>query len=203
MKLVVGLGNPGKDYQGTRHNVGFDVVAALNHRHGAGRPKSKFKAEVVETSIGGCKTVLVCPLTYMNLSGQSVKAAVDFYKLGLQDLIVICDDLALELGRLRIRPSGSAGGQKGLANVIDQLGSDQVTRLRVGIGRPKSGVETVNHVLQTFSKKEQPEIDVAIQRAADAVEIWIREGVEAAMNRYNPDPSADPAPETKTNRNQN
>lgn len=192
MKLVVGLGNPGKDYQGTRHNIGFEVVAELASRFRAGRPKSKFKAEVVEVEIGNQKVVLVCPLTYMNLSGHSVRMAVDFYKLACSDLIMICDDLSLDVGRLRIRAAGSAGGQKGLANTIEQLGTDSFPRLRIGIGQPPGSMSAADFVLRTFGKSEKIDVDVAVKRAADAVELWIVEGIAAAMNRFNADLSAEP-----------
>ena len=135
MKLIVGLGNPGAKYRGTRHNVGFDVLSVLARRYDVGRPKGKFNAEVAETRIGNEKAVLVSPLTFMNLSGQSVRAAIDFYKCDAGDLLVICDDLNLELARLRIRKNGSAGGQNGLKDIINRLGHQDFCRLRIGIGR--------------------------------------------------------------------
>ena len=135
MKIVVGLGNPGREYDGTRHNVGFEVLALIAQRFDVGRPKAKFKAEVAEVSIKNQKTILLSPLTYMNLSGQSVRAALDFYKLPLSDVLVICDDINLEVAKLRFRPSGSAGGQNGLKNIIQQLGSQDFGRLRVGVGK--------------------------------------------------------------------
>jgi PTH1 family peptidyl-tRNA hydrolase len=192
MKMVVGLGNPGKDYLGTRHNIGFEVVAELVSRFRGGRPKSKFKAEVVEIEIGSQKVVLVLPLTYMNLSGHSVRMAVDFYKLALNDLMLICDDLSLDVGRLRIRGAGSAGGQKGLANIIEQLGTDSFPRLRIGIGQPSGRMSAADFVLRTFDKSEKIEVEIAVKRAADAVELWVAQGIAAAMNKFNADPNAVP-----------
>lgn len=190
MKLVVGLGNPGKDYQGTRHNIGFEVVAELASRFQVGRPKSKFKAELAEVEIGNQKVVLVCPLTYMNLSGQAIRMAVDFYKLDLNDLMVVCDDLSLDVGRLRVRTAGSSGGQKGLANAIEQLGTDSFPRLRIGIGKPPASLSAADYVLRAFNKSERIEVDMAVKRAADAIEIWIGEGIAAMMNKFNADPLA-------------
>ena len=189
MKLVIGLGNPGRKYQGTRHNIGFDVIGFLAQRHNVGRPKSKFTAEIADTIIDNQKIVLLCPLTYMNLSGQSVRAAVDFYKLDLADLIVVCDDLALNVARLRLRPGGSAGGQKGLADIIEKLGSQDFARLRVGIGQPPSGRDSADYVLCRYSEEEKPAIEQAIVRSADAIEHWISAGIESAMNNFNPDPN--------------
>jgi PTH1 family peptidyl-tRNA hydrolase len=197
MKLIVGLGNPGQKYKGTRHNIGFDVLAEIGRRFGFGLPRSKFNAEIAETVVQNEKLILLSPLTFMNLSGQSVRASVDFYKLDLADLIVVCDDLALSVGRLRIRPSGSAGGQKGLKDIINRLGTQEFARLRVGIGGPPPGWDAADYVLGKFNKEEKPEIEKAIGRAADAVEIWTTQGVQQAMNRFNADPKAPPKPETK------
>jgi PTH1 family peptidyl-tRNA hydrolase len=205
MKLIVGLGNPGRKYQGTRHNIGFEVIANLANRHSVGRPRSKFNAEIAEIKIdagiggeiGGEKTLLMSPLTFMNLSGQSIRAAFDFYKLELTDLLVICDDWALPVGRLRIKPAGSAGGQKGLADTIGRLGSNQFSRLRVGIGSPPPEWEAANYVLGQFDEFEKPEIESVIERAADASEAWVRNGVQAVMNQFNADPNADPKAEKK------
>ena len=147
MKMIVGLGNPGQKYVGSRHNVGFDVIAELANRYEVGRPKAKFNGEFAETIIKQEKVVLVCPLTFMNLSGQCVRAAVDFFKLDLDDLLIICDDFNLALGRIRIRPSGSAGGQNGLDDIVNRLGSRQIARLRLGIGNPPPEWEVANYVL--------------------------------------------------------
>lgn len=188
MKIVVGLGNPGQKYNQTRHNVGFEVLACLAQRYLVDRPKAKFNAEVAETSINNEKTILISPLTFMNLSGKSVRAAVDFYKLPISEVLVVCDDINLDVGRLRLRPAGSAGGQNGLKDIIRCLGSDQFPRLRVGVGRVPAGWDAADYVLGKFSPEDRSAIDVAVPRAADAVACWIGEGLPQAMNRFNADP---------------
>ncbi len=185
MKLVVGLGNPGRRYEGTRHNVGFAVLAELARRHAAGRPKSKFRAEVVEADLGGQPALLLSPVTYMNQSGISVQRARDFYKLSEEDLLVICDDLNLPLAKLRFRARGSSGGQKGLADIIRRLGTEEFCRLRIGIGPPPEGWDATDYVLARFAGEEIPEIESATARAADAVAVWAREGVQHCMNQFN------------------
>jgi len=167
-QIVVGLGNPGKIYQDTRHNVGFQVAAKLAARFGQSTPRSKFQGEVVEASMGTEKLLLLCPHTYMNRSGSSILAARDFYKLELTELMVVCDDLSLPLGKLRIRTKGSSGGQKGLQNIIDRVGSNQIARLRIGIGRPPGQMASSDYVLSKFRKDETDEIQIAIAQAADA-----------------------------------
>lgn len=189
MKVIVGLGNPGKKYEGTRHNIGFEVLAAVARRYGVQRIQNRFKAEIANLQIGEQNVLLVSPLTYMNLSGRSVKGVVDFYKLDLADIMVVCDDLALDLGRLRIRASGSAGGQKGVADIIEKLGSDQFPRMRIGIGRPGGNMAVSSFVLQQFSKGEREEIEVALQRGADALEHWICHGILSAMSKFNSSPN--------------
>ena len=185
MKLVVGLGNPGRKYAETRHNVGFQVAATLASRFGQSTPRSKFQGEIVEGLIGTEKLLLLCPNTYMNRSGSSVLAARDFYKLELSDLIVVCDDLSLPLGKLRIRTKGSSGGQNGLRDIIRRLGSEEFPRLRIGIESPPTGWDAADFVLSKFSKDDRAEIEIAVSRAADAVECWVREGIESCMNQYN------------------
>lgn len=190
MKVVVGLGNPGKKYAGTRHNVGFQVLEILSRRHSAPAWRKGFEAEVTEISFGGNRVLLVAPQTYMNLSGRSVKGVVHFYKCSLNDLIVISDDLNLPAGQLRLRQSGSAGGQKGLQNIIEQLGTNEFARLRIGIGRPPEGMDSANYVLQKFTSREQAEMERAVDRAADAVEMWTSAGMDVTMNRFNRSPDA-------------
>ena len=185
MKTVVGLGNPGREYSRSRHNVGFAVVGELSRRHGAEKPKSKFDAEVVEVFLGEQKFVLAAPQTYMNLSGRSVRKLVDFYRLSLDDLLVVCDDLNLQTGRLRLRRSGSAGGQKGLKNIIEQLGTGDFGRLRIGIGQPPGRMDATDYVLGRFRADEVETIDQAVAQAATAVESWCQGGIDAAMNRFN------------------
>ena len=185
MKVVAGLGNPGAKYSGTRHNVGFEVLAVLAERFQAPKWRSKFDAQTTEISVGGERVLLVAPQTYMNLSGRSIRMVIDFFKVPQSELLVVCDDINLENGRLRLRGSGSAGGQKGLQNTIDQLGSPEFARLRFGVGRPPGHITAANYVLQQFPKAEHPLVRSAIDRAASAVETWAREGIVAAMNRFN------------------
>jgi peptidyl-tRNA hydrolase, PTH1 family len=185
MKLVVSLGNPGRKYLETRHNVGFQVAEKLAERFGQSTPRAKFQGEVVEASVGTEKILLLCPHTYMNRSGSSVLAARDFYKLECSDLLVVCDDLSLPLGKLRIRTKGSSGGQNGLRDIIRRIGSEEFPRLRIGIGSPPPGWDAADFVLSKFTKDDRAEMEVAVMRAADAVESWARNGIESCMNRYN------------------
>lgn len=189
MKIVVGLGNPGVKYTQTRHNVGFDVLASIASRYAVGRPKAKFNAEVAETIIKNQKIVLISPLTFMNLSGQSVRAAIDFFKVSFEDLIIVCDDINLDVGRIRIRPGGSAGGQNGLKDIIQRSGTDKVPRLRLGVGRVPARWDAADFVLGKFDEDDRHLVDAGIERAADAIEIWIGSGIQTAMNRYNLDPN--------------
>jgi peptidyl-tRNA hydrolase, PTH1 family len=185
MKLIVGLGNPGGKYKDTRHNVGFEVAARLAKRFASSAPRSKFQGEIVEATIAGQKALLLTPLTYMNASGASVLATRDFYKIENENVLVVCDDFALPLGKLRLRPKGSSGGQKGLEDILRRLGTEEIPRLRIGIGIPPPGRDAAGYVLSRFSKEEQAEIAEAIQRAAEAVTAWVEQGLEPAMNRYN------------------
>jgi peptidyl-tRNA hydrolase, PTH1 family len=185
MKLVVGLGNPGRRYEATRHNIGYAVLAELGRRHGTGGTKYRFQGEVMEADLSGQRALLLSPTTYMNLSGASVLEARDFYKVPDEDLLVLCDDLNLPLGRLRVRPQGSSGGQKGLEDIIRRLGTVAFARLRVGIGSPPSGWDAADFVLAKFTADQRPVIEDAVQRAADAVVVWAGQGVETCMNRYN------------------
>lgn len=185
MKLVVGLGNPGKKYEGTRHNVGFDVLDVLAKHHQASAPKSKFNGQVAEIGVGGAKLMLLWPHTYMNNSGNSVRAAFDFFKLTLEDVLIVCDDFNLPLAKLRMKGKGSAGGQNGLADVIRKLGSEEVPRLRIGIGTPRGGADVAAFVLSSFAKAERPEMDLCVERAAAAVEDWVIQGLTHTMNQYN------------------
>jgi PTH1 family peptidyl-tRNA hydrolase len=189
MKLVVGLGNPGRKYEGTRHNVGWEVLAELSRRFSGPAPRVKFEAELVEISIGDQRVLLAAPQTYMNLSGRSVRQIVDFYKLPVEEALVVSDDLNLPCGQLRLRGAGTAGGQKGLQNIIDQFGTNQFARLRIGIDRPPGGRSATDYVLQRFSRAERDKIDAAIQGAAEGVELWVREGINAAMNKVNAPPA--------------
>jgi len=196
MKLVVGLGNPGPQYENTRHNVGFSVVAHLAKAAGEanltaptgvdrGRGGGKFKAELTEIRLGGDKVLLVRPLTYMNLSGQAVGPLLAFYKLPVSDLLVVCDDLSLPLGKLRLRASGTSGGQKGLQDIIRATGQAEVPRLRIGIGETPTGWETADYVLSKFAPAEVPVVELAVANAAAAVGVWVTAGIAAAMNQFN------------------
>ena len=185
MKIVVGLGNPGGKYEGTRHNVGFDVLAELGRRWGAGRPKVRFEAAVTEVVCGAEKLLLVAPQAFMNLSGRSVQQFIRFFQTPLADVLVVCDDLNLKVGQLRLRASGSAGGQKGLQSILTCLESEAISRLRLGIGRPPANFDTADYVLSRFRKDELDQMDGAIVRAASAVEVWVRDGVSNAMNQFN------------------
>ena len=185
MKLIVGLGNLGRKFEGTRHNVGFEVLNLLDRRSAGGAVREKFEGRLVEATIGGERTMLLWPHTLMNLSGRSVGAAFDFYKLPLADLLVVCDDFNLPLGKLRFRGRGSAGGQKGLEDIIRRLGSDEFNRLRVGIGPVPDRWNAADFVLSRFGGEDRELVDDSIARAADGVECWITEGIEASMNRFN------------------
>jgi len=185
MKLVVGLGNPGRRYEGTRHNIGFIVVSELAKKCSASGPKTRFQGETAEVALDGEKALLLTPTTYMNLSGASVLAARDFYKIPQEDLLVVCDDLNLPLAKLRVRAEGSAGGQKGLEDIIRRLGTDKVARLRIGIGAPPDGWSWPDFVLSKFTNEEIPVMELAVARAIEAIVVWAREGVQTCMNRYN------------------
>lgn len=185
MKMVIGLGNPGAKYARTRHNVGFDVVAELARRFDAGKPQSKFQAEMQEIVVRSQKLLLISPLTFMNLSGESVWQFVRFYQPEPSDIVVVCDDMNLPTGRLRWRPSGSAGGQNGLKNIIEKLGHSEFPRLRMGIDRPPGRMDTTAWVLGKFRDDENTEIEIAVMRAADSIEKWVSEGIEPTMSEFN------------------
>jgi PTH1 family peptidyl-tRNA hydrolase len=183
-KLVVGLGNPGSKYAGTRHNVGFEVIDRLAAGGSGARFSPKFDGQTAEIEIDYRPVLLLKPETFMNLSGRSVRQAVQFYKLDLADVLVVCDDLNLPLGKLRLRPGGSDGGQKGLRDIIAQLGTDQVPRLRIGIGEP-GPMDAIDYVLSRFRPAERPVLDEALITATQAVAVWVTQGLAAAMNRFN------------------
>jgi PTH1 family peptidyl-tRNA hydrolase len=187
MKLIVGLGNPGKKYADTRHNVGFAVAGLLARRFGQTKPRAKFRGEVVEANVGGERVLLLCPHTYMNRSGASVLAARDFFKIDDADLLIVCDDVNLPLAKLRCRARGSSGGQKGLADIIRCLGTQELARVRIGIGSPPDGWDVAAYVLSRFHADEIEPIQTAVERAANAAADWTREGIETCMNRYNAD----------------
>jgi PTH1 family peptidyl-tRNA hydrolase len=186
MKLVVGLGNPGVKYRMNRHNVGYMVLAELAEQFPGNRPQSKFHGDLLKIcEPGGESVLLLAPTTYMNRSGLSVGEAVGFYKMPLNDVIVVCDDLNLPFSKLRFRSEGSSGGQKGLADILKVLGTDKVSRLRIGIGNPPGQMDAADYVLMNFTEKEQPNMKVTIKQATDAIVCWIKNGIDEAMNRYN------------------
>ena len=184
MKIVVGLGNPGSQYKETRHNIGFQVVDELARRWNAGAWKKRYEAEVSEHRAIG-PVLLVKPQTYMNLSGTAVREAAKFYKTPPAEIVVVHDDLDLPAGRLRIRERGGSGGHRGIESILTQLGSDEFVRVRFGVGRPPSGWDSADYVLGRFAPEEQDLIREAVTKAADAIEMILKEGAAPAMNRYN------------------
>lgn len=186
MKLIAGLGNPGRRYAGSRHNVGFLVVAELARRWqvGEARYERKFEGLLGQAQRAGERVLLLQPQTYMNLSGWSVSVAWRYYKLAPADLLVVVDDLDLPVGQIRLRAGGSSGGHKGMTDVIRHVGTDEFSRLRIGIGKVDPAA-TVEYVLSRFEPREREVIDTAIGTAADASECWLARGIEAAMNEYN------------------
>lgn len=183
--LIVGLGNPGRKYAETRHNIGFMVVDELARRWKAGSFRTERKAQLADAVIKEKRVLLAQPQTYMNASGQAVRAIVDFYKLEVEQIIVIHDDLDIDFGLLRLRHTGSAGGQNGVKDIIRHLGTQDFKRLRCGIGRPPGRMQPSAYVLQPFLTEDAALVATVIGRAADAVETWLASGFETAMNRYN------------------
>jgi PTH1 family peptidyl-tRNA hydrolase len=185
MKLVVGLGNPGPKYDGTRHNVGFAAVDLLAKRHGAAWEAAPRGIEALVGRWRAQDTVLAKPLTFMNLSGTAIVGLLQFYKIELADLLVIVDEVQLDTGRLKVNPDGSAGGHNGLKSVIGSLGTQQFARLRIGVGRGDNRRDLADHVLARFEADERTVIEEATERAADAAETFVTDGLPVAMNRYN------------------
>ena len=186
MYLIVGLGNPGRQYEATRHNMGFDTVDCLIEKHNVPQGGVKFNAMYGKGIIGGDKAILMKPLSFMNLSGGPVRDMVNFFKIDPEkELIVISDDIDLEPGQLRIRKQGSAGGHNGLKDIIQKLGTQNFVRIKIGVGAKPQGWDLADHVLSRFPDSERKLVDEAIREAADAVEKIIAQGPEAAMNEYN------------------
>jgi PTH1 family peptidyl-tRNA hydrolase len=185
MKLVVGLGNPGKRYDGTRHNVGFAVVDRLAAAPGVGGFQDRFEAEVAEWREDAEKILLMKPQSFMNLSGKAVREAVDFYQIDLADVLVICDDMALPLGKLRFRARGTHGGHNGLRDIQQHLGTTQYSRLRIGVDVPEGERDAIDHVLGKFKPSEKPAIEDGLQLAVQGVALWVGQGIQKCMNQYN------------------
>lgn len=186
MYIIAGLGNPGREYENTRHNAGFASLDALAKRHGIELTTRKFQALVGSGYIDGQKVLLVKPQTYMNLSGESLRAACDFFKVDPeQELIVIYDDISLAPGQVRVRKKGSAGGHNGIKSIIAQLGTQNFLRVKVGVGEKPAGWDLADYVLGHFSKEEQEVMEEAFSRAADAAADLLTEDVERVMNQYN------------------
>ena len=189
IKTIVGLGNPGPQYARNRHNIGFQSVECFASRHGIELSKMQNKARLGDGWIQRRgireKVLLAKPLTYMNKSGEAVAPLVRYYDIEPQNLLVIVDDLDLASGQIRLRPGGSSGGQNGLKSIIQLLGTQEFPRLRVGIGRPAGRIDPADYVLQNFSKQEEEVFGPLRETVADAIETWIFEGIEAAMNKYN------------------
>jgi PTH1 family peptidyl-tRNA hydrolase len=184
MKVIVGLGNPGSRYAGTRHNVGYAVVDSLAQSPHASRLPGRFQAQMAELREDSWRVLLVKPETFMNLSGRCVREVLDFYQLPLEALLVICDDINLPLGKLRFRARGSHGGHKGLHDIQNHLGTTEYSRLRIGVGSPGER-DLVNYVLGRFGPAEQAVVDDAVRTASQAVMVWVERGTEVCSNQYN------------------
>lgn len=186
MFLIAGLGNPGRGYAKTRHNVGFDVIDKLAEQENIRILEKKHKAVIGKGVIEGCKVILAKPQTYMNLSGESIRELADYYKIDVKnELIVISDDISLPPGQIRIRKKGSAGGHNGLKNIIALLGHEEFQRIRLGVGEKPEGYDLADYVLGHFEAKERKLVDEAVAEAADAVRTVLTKGIEAAMNQFN------------------
>lgn len=186
MYIIAGLGNPGKEYNNTRHNIGFDVIDTIAEAEEISVTEKKHKAIIGKGYIGGQKVILAKPQTYMNLSGESIREMVDYYKVDPEtELIVISDDISLDVGQLRIRKKGSAGGHNGLKNIIQHLGNDRFLRIRMGVGEKPSGYDLVDYVLGHFSRTERMDMNEAAGRAVEAVRMMTADEVESAMNEFN------------------
>ncbi|MFC4389310.1 aminoacyl-tRNA hydrolase [Gracilibacillus marinus] len=185
MKCIIGLGNPGRKYEKTRHNVGFMVVDELLKRHGWTLQKQKFNGLYTMETLHSEKVLFVEPQTYMNLSGECIQPLIDYYQIDVEDIVVIYDDLDLPLGKVRLRQTGGHGGHNGVRSLIDRLNTKQFNRVRFGIGRPITPIPVVDYVLGTFSKEEEEVLHNSIQHAADAIEAWMNQSFQQVMNDYN------------------
>ena len=185
MYIIAGLGNPTREYEKTRHNVGFEVIDVLADMLGTTVEEKKFKGCYGRGIIGGEKVLLLKPQTFMNLSGESIRAASDFYKVDPEHIIIIYDDISLDVGQLRIRKKGSAGGHNGIKNIIAHLGTQEFPRVKVGVGDKPKKMDLADYVLSRFSKEDRAAMEDAFKEAAKAVEVMITEGMDIAMNQFN------------------
>ena len=185
MYLIAGLGNPTKTYEGTRHNVGFDMIDVLGNKFGIDVTTKKHKALVGRGIIEGMRVILAKPQTYMNLSGESIREIADFYKIEPENIIIIYDDISLDVGRLRIRKKGSAGGHNGIKKIIAHLGTQEFPRIKVGIGEKPEGWDLADYVLSKYSKEEQKALDEASEGVSGAVKLIVMDDIDGAMNQYN------------------
>ncbi|GAA0609058.1 aminoacyl-tRNA hydrolase [Virgibacillus siamensis] len=185
MKCIVGLGNPGRKFKKTRHNIGFMVIDELVERHDWKLKTDKFHGKSVVEHIHGDKVVLLKPQTYMNLSGQSIRPLMDFYQIDPTDILVIYDDMDLPTGKIRLRQKGGHGGHNGVRSTIEHVGSKEFKRLRIGIGRPDTRMPVIDYVIGTFSKEQQRDATGSIQTAADACEAWLEKPFDQVMNEFN------------------
>ncbi|MCL4394327.1 MAG: aminoacyl-tRNA hydrolase [Chloroflexi bacterium] len=184
MKLVVGLGNPGTRYAGSRHNIGFMVVERFAQAHAAEFARQRFNAKIAEKSIRGQRVLIAKPQTYMNLSGEAVSKLAAFFKIASADLLVVYDDLDLPIGKMRLRADGSAGGHHGMESIISRLGTSSFPRLRIGIGRPNPDAD-IDHVLGALAPDERELMEETFARSVEAIDVWMTDGIDAAMNRFN------------------
>ena len=185
MKIIAGLGNPGTQYVATRHNIGFEVIERLAYETGIRLDKKKHRAILGQGQIGGEKVILLQPQTYMNLSGESIRLTMDFYSLTPQDVVVVYDEISIDLGQLRIREKGSAGGHNGMKNIIAHLGTQEFVRFRVGVGPQIPGMDSADFVLKRMSKDEMKIVADMALRAAEAITAYMEQGIAYAMNHYN------------------
>ena len=186
MYIIVGLGNPGKEYGGTRHNIGFDVIELLAGQENISVAEKKHKALIGKGVVAGQRCILAKPQTFMNLSGESVRALLDYYKADeKEELIVISDDVSLDVGQIRIRKKGSAGGHNGMKSIIAHLGTEEFNRVRIGIGNKPKGWDLADYVLGHFEEEDRDKVEEGVIHACEAVELILKDGISAAMNQYN------------------
>lgn len=185
MHIIVGLGNPGREYAGTRHNVGFDVISRLSEDYNIPLDFKKHKALCGKGRIEGQRVLLAQPQTFMNASGESIRELMDYYKVSKENIIIVYDDISLDVGQLRVRPKGSAGGHNGIKSIIQHMGTQEFPRVRVGVGDKPRGWDLVDYVLSRFPVSEEPIMQEAFERAAAACKVILLDGVEEAMNQFN------------------